>query len=189
MSLSCCWQILQFLDIERLTQHVGFIMPTWRRGYCGRKAWYLTHAYSFAGQQSSPRRSTKPSQDRFIAIQGTASQRQSSTVDCRYYAKSHEKTKLRCPVYGEKCKKCGRNNRFTAKCKACSEHRKKKLVHKEAEWEKTSLCIKVVTENVNEVDTKRVNDSQLFASMLMDNNIIKFQTDCGAACNMQHHSN
>lgn len=95
-----------------------------------------------------------------------------------------KKTKLRCPVYGEKCKKCGRNNRFTAKCKACSEHRKKKLVHKEAEWEKTSLCIKVVTENVNEVDTKRVNDSQLFASMLMDNNIIKFQTDCGAACNI-----
>lgn len=49
---------------------------------------------------------------------------------------------------------------------------------------KNSLCIKVVTENVNEVDTKRVNDSQLFASMLMDNNIIKFQTDCGAACNI-----
>lgn len=50
--------------------------------------------------------------------------------------------------------------------------------------EKKHLCIKVVTENVNEVDTKRVNDSQLFASMLMDNNIIKFQTDCGAACNI-----
>ncbi|KAJ8375050.1 hypothetical protein SKAU_G00056300 [Synaphobranchus kaupii] len=40
------------------------------------------------------------------------------------------------------------------------------------------------TEKVNAVDSDKVNDTQLFAGMLLGKDVIKFQIDCGATCNV-----
>lgn len=65
----------------------------------------------------------------------------------------------------------------------------KKFVHKVTECDsdyEDILCVREVTEseNVNAVDSNKSNDSQLFAGMLLGKNIIKFQIDCGATCNV-----
>lgn len=48
------------------------------------------------------------------------------------------------------------------------------------------LCVRDVagSENVNAVDSIKSTDSQLFAGMLPGKDIIQFQIDCGATCNV-----
>lgn len=40
------------------------------------------------------------------------------------------------------------------------------------------------TSNVNAVDSDKVNDTQLFVGMLLGRDIVKFQIDCAAICNI-----
>lgn len=123
------------------------------------------------------------------AVQGASCpQQKESTVDCKFCGKTHERSKQKCPAFGKKCKKCGKENHFAVKCKAHIEPKNMKSVHKVTECEseyEDILCVRDVaeSENVNAVDSNKGNDSQLFAGMLLGKDIIKFQIDCGATCN------
>ncbi|KAF0036506.1 hypothetical protein F2P81_011818 [Scophthalmus maximus] len=89
----------------------------------------------------------------------------------------------------KKCKKCGKDNHFAVKCRARPEQEKKRPVHNVTECDSDEyeelLCVtEADTENVNTVDTDKVEDTQLFAGMLLGKDVVKFQIDCGASCNI-----
>lgn len=49
-------------------------------------------------------------------------------------SKTHERNKSKCPAFGKKCSKCGKENHFAAKCKTKNENGQKyKSVHAVAE--------------------------------------------------------
>ena len=67
--------------------------------------------------REKPKRDTKP-WDR------------SSHIECRFCGRRHEKSKDKCPAYGQQCKKCRKENHFAAKCKQKeSSSWQKKKVH------------------------------------------------------------
>lgn len=143
-------------------------------------------------------------------IQGAQYQRQvSNTVECKFCGKTHEKSKQKCPAFGQKCRKCGRENHFAIKCKAKPDQRRKKQVHKitteseSDEFEEILSCVTetvtevvdaVETDTVKEVDTETVvdvmetdkvkNTQLLYAGMLLGKDMVRFQIDCGASCNI-----
>lgn len=121
------------------------------------------------------------------ALQGAARQRQAeNTVDCKFCGRKHEKSKQKCPAYGKKCK---RENHFAVKCRASPEQRKQRNVHSVAQYESDEyediLCVtEAGAGDVNAEDTNKGNDTQLFAGMLLGKDVVKFQIDCGATCNV-----
>lgn len=128
-----------------------------------------------------------PTVEEVHAVQGSARNKQpENMVDCKFCGKSHEKNKQKCPAYGKKCKNCGKDNHFAAKCKAPQQakEKKNKQVHNVAECESDEfeeiLCVTEV-ENVNVVDK---HSTQLFACMLLGKKTVKFQIDSGATCNI-----
>ena len=117
------------------------------------------------------------------AVQGPSHHRQpENIIDCRFCGKSHERNKQKCPAYGKKCKKCGKDNHFATKCKTSQQtaEKKRRQVHNVAECESDSefeeiLCVTAVEkENVNAVDTHKWHNKQLFAVMLLGRNTVKF---------------
>lgn len=42
-------------------------------------------------------------------------------IDCKFCGRKHERHKSKCPAYGKKCKKCGKENHFAVKCKSRGE--------------------------------------------------------------------
>lgn len=122
------------------------------------------------------------------ALQGAAQQRHvSSTVECKFCGRTHDRNKRKCPAYGNTCKKCGKENHFAVKCRASTEQRKKKQIHSVAQCESDEyediLCVNEAGTGDAE-GTKKGNDTQLFAGMLLGKNVVKFQIDCGASCNV-----
>lgn len=115
-------------------------------------------------------------------------ERVKDTIECRYCGKTHEWNKRKCPAFGKKCKKCGRDNHFATVCKSKQEMEKKgKHVHnvttdQDSDDYEDVLCI--TTETVNAVGNEDKKDSQLFAHMLLGQQLVKFQLDCGASCNI-----
>ncbi|XP_028809432.1 uncharacterized protein K02A2.6-like isoform X2 [Denticeps clupeoides] len=108
-----------------------------------------------------------------------------STVNCKFCGKVHERSKKKCPAYGKKCKKCGKDNHFAALCK--TKMQKERTVHTITESDEESyediLCVTVETVNTVTED-KRRPPSKLFAAMLLGKEQVKFQLDCGASCNI-----
>lgn len=116
---------------------------------------------------------------------------QENFVDCKFCGQSHEKNKQKCPAFGKKCKKCGKENHFAVKCKASQQagEKKTKRVHVAAtendesdEFEEVCSVTAKRKDNVNVVDKQ--DSTQLFASMLLGNKTVKFQIDSGATCNI-----
>lgn len=152
---------------------------------------------------------TGPMVEEVHAVQGAQYQwKGNNTVECKFCGRTHERTKQKCPAFGKKCAKCGRENHFAAKCKAKPDQRRKKNVSTIAtEYVSDEYvditCITVTdTEIVDAVETdlgkdedpereqdvkdKTVKeDSQLlYAGMLLGKDMVKFQIDCGASCNI-----
>ncbi|KAL6455331.1 hypothetical protein MHYP_G00362250 [Metynnis hypsauchen] len=121
-------------------------------------------------------------------IRKYASKDRDNEISCKFCGKRHERNKKKCPAFGKKCMKCGRDNHFAAMCKTRAETRKqRKPVHAVTELDsETYEDILTVTENTRTVH--QVNDSlktkQLYAGMLIGNKLVKFQIDCGASCNI-----
>ncbi|KAK0156623.1 hypothetical protein N1851_000054 [Merluccius polli] len=124
------------------------------------------------------------------AVQGAQYQRKANnTVECKFCGKTHEKSKQKCPAFGKKCAKCGRENHFAAKCKAKPEQRWKKNVSTIAteyvsdEYEDITCITETVdaveTDTSTDVDSERGKDGKekdtvkedtqlLYAGMLLD---------------------
>ena len=39
-------------------------------------------------------------------------------IDCKFCGRKHARDRMKCPAYGNQCKKCGKNNHFAVKCMA-----------------------------------------------------------------------
>ncbi|CAI5660683.1 unnamed protein product [Oreochromis niloticus] len=124
------------------------------------------------------------------AVRGAARQKRiGDTVDCKFCGRTHEKKKEKCPAYRKKCKKCGRENHFAVKCKAHSEQKRRTNVHNvtacESDEYEDVLCVtEADTHDSATKNTDKVRGTQLFAGMLMGKEIVNFQIDCGASCNV-----
>lgn len=126
------------------------------------------------------------------AIKQTMRKVQDKEISCRYCGRTHERLKSKCPTYGKKCKKCGKDNHFAVTCRSKlgpKEHRK--AVHTVTEHESDSCedimtvtAITQTTETVNQIREKQSKTNQLFAGVLINNNVVNFQIDCGATCNV-----
>lgn len=84
------------------------------------------------------------------------------TVECKFCGRTHERSKRKCPAFGKKCKKCGKENHFAAKCKARPEIRKKKPVHNVTECDseyEDILCVKDVLQSENVNALNKVKDT------------------------------
>ncbi|XP_051794266.1 uncharacterized protein LOC127530799 [Acanthochromis polyacanthus] len=114
-------------------------------------------------------------------------------VSCRYCGKTHERLKQKCPAFGKKCRKCGKDNHFAVTCRSKAggkEH--KKTVHTVAETDSEScediMTVTAVTSTAAEVnqikEKQNSNTEQLFAGMMINRNLVSFQIDCGATCNV-----
>ncbi|KAL7857277.1 hypothetical protein SRHO_G00161760 [Serrasalmus rhombeus] len=119
-----------------------------------------------------------------------ASKDKEDNISCKFCGKRHERNKKKCPAFGKKCKKCGRDNHFAAMCKTRTETSKqRKPVHAVTELDSdTYEDILTVTVTENAETAQQVNDSaktkQLYAGMLIGQVLVKFQIDCGALCNI-----
>ncbi|KAI4887128.1 hypothetical protein NFI96_019030, partial [Prochilodus magdalenae] len=135
-----------------------------------------------------------PTMEEVHAVQRPVLHKQAvESVDCKFCGKLHEKSKQKCPAYGKKCKKCGKENHFAAKCKASQmlkgKEKRKKQVHNVAECNSDELedilCVTASeTETVSSVGSDKRHYPQLFAGMLVGKRMVKFQIDCGATCNI-----
>ena len=99
-------------------------------------------------------------------------------ICCKFCGKTHERNKTKCPAFGKKCKKCGKDNHFAAMCKSRAENsRKYKAVHVVSEHDRDT-CEDIMTisevygdnETINQVKERHSQGQQLFAGMMMDKN-------------------
>ncbi|KAK5866505.1 hypothetical protein PBY51_020693 [Eleginops maclovinus] len=114
------------------------------------------------------------------------------TVSCMFCGKTHERNKAKCPAFGKRCKKCGKENHFAVRCKSNTEKWKRgKQVHYVTEEDSddyedvmTVNTTEILTKTGNETRDDKAKNSQLFAGMLVGKELVKFQIDCGATCNV-----
>ena len=126
------------------------------------------------------------------ALKHTTRKTRDDEVCCKFCGKTHERNKSKCPAFGKKCSKCGKENHFASKCKTKTENVKKyKSVHAVAEQDSdeyedimTITVANETKETVNQMGDSRRQEKQLFAGMLIDKTLVKFQIDCGASCNV-----
>lgn len=119
----------------------------------------------------------------------------STEISCKFCGKMHDRQKMKCPAFGKRCKKCGKENHFAVTCRSKVSHREqRKKVHAVAEQDSDScediMTVTAVTQEVEAVnhikDTKMTQKEtqQLFAGMMINDNLVNFQIDCGATCNV-----
>ncbi len=115
------------------------------------------------------------------ALQRKTKTDKSMEISCKFCGKVHERQKAKCPAFGKKCKKCGKENHFTVTCRSkvsYREHRKK--VHTVTQQDSDScediMTVTAVTqemEAVNHVKEAQNNKLQLFAGMMINNNLVR----------------
>lgn len=124
-------------------------------------------------------------------IKRTARQDRDNTVSCKFCGNTHERDKNKCPAFGKRCKKCGKENHFAVRCKTKQDKDKGKRVHHvtEQDGEEYEDIMSITTAEILTMTSKEISDdktknSQLFAGMLIGKELVKFQIDCGASCNV-----
>ncbi|CAI5678464.1 unnamed protein product [Oreochromis niloticus] len=127
------------------------------------------------------------------AVKQKERKRLDKEISCRFCGRAHERLKSKCPAYGKKCKKCGKENHFAIACRSKSRQSENgKKVHTVTEQDSDScediMTVTAMTETAVEVNQIKESDmkkrEQLFAGMMIGNSLVKFQVDCGATCNV-----
>ena len=108
---------------------------------------------------------------------------------CKFCGKRHKPNKDLCPAWGKTCSNCGVKNHFAAKCRKINISKSKRNVHNIDEISDSSEEDYVLTVETSEIDeiknvTEESFPKKIFASMLINNNEIKFQLDCGSTVNV-----
>uniref|UniRef100_A0A8C5QD11 Gypsy retrotransposon integrase-like protein 1 n=1 Tax=Leptobrachium leishanense TaxID=445787 RepID=A0A8C5QD11_9ANUR len=113
-------------------------------------------------------------------------------IQCIYCGKRHEKLKEKCPAFGKQCKGCGKANHFINQCRASLHQQRKpavQAVYKEtADSEEYEDILGLTLEPAFQICALKKSTSKfssaLFATMLIDQQAVRFQMDCGADCNV-----
>ena len=108
---------------------------------------------------------------------------------CRYCATTHVFIKEECPAWGKTCKLCRKKNHFEACCKTDIRQRKseKKRRHKVncvGGEDVLSSDSDAVDEWINSIKSKEKNDKEVKCRMHIGGNVVDFQIDTGASCNL-----
>ena len=115
-------------------------------------------------------------------------------TNCKYCGQRHELQKEKCPVYGQRCKLRNKDNHFHIKCpeKKHTEKSHRPTKHKSVRTvddynyhypeSSTREEIIYISEEVLNVDSKL--QKKLYATMEVDDNLVQFQIDSGATCNI-----
>uniref|UniRef100_A0A8C5PGJ5 ribonuclease H n=1 Tax=Leptobrachium leishanense TaxID=445787 RepID=A0A8C5PGJ5_9ANUR len=114
------------------------------------------------------------------------------TIQCMYCGKRHERLKEKCPAFGKKCIGCGKANHFISQCRVNSQQRKPavRAVYKEtADSEEYEDIMGLTLEPTFQICALKKTASKfplaLFADMLIHQQAVRFQMDCGADCNVR----
>ena len=95
---------------------------------------------------------------------------QSNKISCKFCGYEHPLVKKKCPAWGKTCKRCKEKNHFAKKCT-----RKTSVYNIESEEE---------LEEISVVRIQAVKERAVFAEMLIKQQPVRFQIDCGASANI-----
>ncbi|KAI8490489.1 hypothetical protein Bbelb_317570 [Branchiostoma belcheri] len=112
---------------------------------------------------------------------------------CKYCAKKHTANKEACPAYGKECASCGKRNHFARACRSGetkqprsgrnqAQGRKKPLVHMLQEEAVMTVTEEEKTYSMTHTKTKYAR--QVHARMNLAGQMVTFQLDLGATCNV-----
>ena len=112
--------------------------------------------------KSKEKKPERPSDEKFNI--------KSKKISCKFCGYEHPLDKKKCPAWGKTCKKCKQKNHFAKKCS-------KRTTVYNIESEKEH-------EEINVVRIQAVKERAVFAKMLVKQQPIQFQIDCGAYANI-----
>jgi hypothetical protein len=100
--------------------------------------------------------------------------------ECKFCGRKHEMVKSKCPALGKIFNFCKRSNHFAAKCPRMD---KKIRILEEADSSELSSKTEFISavSRINSLGGK--SSAAIYANMLIDNQPVKFQVDCGASFN------
>ena len=105
---------------------------------------------------------------------------------CKYCRKQHERVKEKCPAYGKKCAKCGKENHFAAKCRSKQAPKKQKdmrNVNTLSESSEEEELFNLTSDDIK-ADVSNSYDKKIYATMEISGQPVKMQVDSGASCNI-----
>ena len=116
--------------------------------------------------------------------------KQGSVLKCKYCGKSHRRAKEECPAWGKKCLKCNKANHFASQCRSRKNTEKGKiggvgelLDSEDEETEYVDYVLTVKEESIMSVAEAKF-PKRVFAHLIVNDTIVKFQLDTGAAVNV-----
>ena len=110
--------------------------------------------------------------------------------DCKYCGKKHKPSKELCPAWGKVCSNCGIKNHFAAKCKQKAKHKQRPGRHVHAVDDLSEFSSEeeyvLTVDTHEEIKTLREENfpKRIFAHMLVNDEKILFQLDCGSTVNV-----
>ena len=95
--------------------------------------------------------------------------RSAKKISCKFCGYDHQPDRKMCPAWGKKCKRCKEKNHFAKKCKTVPVHN----IESEEELEEISV-----------VRVQALRGRAVYARMLVRQQPVQFQVDCGASANI-----
>ena len=95
--------------------------------------------------------------------------RSAKKISCKCCGYDHQTDRKMCPAWGKKCKRCKEKNHFAKKCKKVPVHN----IESEEELEEISV-----------VRVQALRGRYVYARMLVRQQLVQFQVDCGASANI-----
>ena len=95
--------------------------------------------------------------------------RSAKKISCKFCGYDHQPDRKMCPAWGKKCKRCKEKNHFAKKCKKVPVHN----IESEEELEEISV-----------VRVQALRGRYVYARMLVRQQPVQFQVDCGASANI-----
>nr|XP_054599642.1 uncharacterized protein LOC129164243 isoform X1 [Nothobranchius furzeri] len=115
------------------------------------------------------------------AVKQKERKRLDKEISCRFCGRAHERLKAKCPAYGKKRKKCGKENHFAIACRSkSSQSENGKKVHTVMEQDSDScediMTVTALTQTAVEVNQIKESDrkkrEQLFAGMMIGDSLV-----------------
>jgi len=102
-------------------------------------------------------------------------------ITCQFCGGTHIRKKEECPAWGQKCNSCGYRNHFAKVCKKKKGKVSAVETNSGSDTDSDYECISVVHENIISSVTSK---SLIYAEMVIKDELVKFQVDCGASVNI-----
>ena len=137
------------------------------------KAIDICRAYEQSTQQLKEMNDVK-NIDKVDKVNSKLSQSQSSVVNnCNFCGGSHEKSRFKCPAWGQTCSNCKGRNHFKKKCKKPKVHSiESNTILEESDGDTGWLA-----------SVKSGKDTRVYAKMKVNDCTVRFQIDSGANVN------